>query len=69
VVGHVARIRTMRSVYNILFGKPEGNRPIVRRRRRWEDNIKMDIYEMVFGVWIGFIWLRARISSWILLSR
>jgi hypothetical protein len=33
----------MRNEYNILVGKPEGKRPLERRRRRWDYNIKMDI--------------------------
>jgi hypothetical protein len=41
--GHVARMGDGRSVYRVLVGKPEGNRPLGRRRRRWEDNIKMDL--------------------------
>jgi hypothetical protein len=42
-------------VYRVLVGKPEGKRPVVRHRRRWEDSIKMDIQEVGFGVmdWIG----------------
>jgi hypothetical protein len=39
---------------HILVGKPEGRRP----RRRWEDNIRMDLRELGLGLWIGFIWLR-----------
>jgi hypothetical protein len=39
----VALMREMRNVYNIFVGKPEGNRPLGRPRRRWEDNIRMDI--------------------------
>jgi hypothetical protein len=35
--------------YNILFGRPEGRRPLGRLRRVWEDNIKMDIREIGFG--------------------
>jgi hypothetical protein len=38
----------VRGAYNILVGKPEG-RPLGRPRRRWEDNIKMDLREIVFG--------------------
>jgi hypothetical protein len=34
-----------RGVYRVLVGKPEGERPLVRRRPRWEDNIKMDLRE------------------------
>jgi len=33
-------------VYRVLVGKPEGMRPLGRQRRRWEDNIKMDLQEM-----------------------
>jgi hypothetical protein len=35
----------MRNVYTILVGKPEGNRPFGRPRRRWEDNVTMDLTE------------------------
>jgi len=35
-----------RCVYRVLVGKPEGKRPFRRRRRRWEDNIKMDLQEV-----------------------
>jgi hypothetical protein len=48
-VGHVARMGEVRSSYNILVGRPEGRRPLGRPRRRWEDNIKMDLGEMGFG--------------------
>jgi hypothetical protein len=47
--GHVARIGEVRGAYNILVGRPEGRRPLGRPRRRWEDNIKMDLREIVFG--------------------
>jgi hypothetical protein len=42
-------------VYRLLVGKPEGKRPLGRRRRRWRDNIKMDLLEMGLSVvaWIG----------------
>jgi hypothetical protein len=39
----------VRSAYNILVGRPEGTRPLGRPRRRWEDNIKMDLREIDFG--------------------
>jgi hypothetical protein len=35
-----------KGVHRVLVGKPEGNRPLGRPRRRWEDNIKMDIQEV-----------------------
>jgi hypothetical protein len=42
---HVARMGEMRNGH-ILFGKPEGTRPLGRRMRRWEENIKMDLRKM-----------------------
>jgi hypothetical protein len=40
---HGARMGEVRGAYNILVGKPEGRRPLGRRRHRWEDNIKKDL--------------------------
>jgi hypothetical protein len=48
-VGHVARTGEERGAYRILVGRPEGRRPLGRPRRRWEDNIKMDLQEMGWG--------------------
>jgi hypothetical protein len=47
-----------RSVPRVLVGKPDGNRSMGRPRRRWEDNIKMDLQEVECGVWNGLSWLR-----------
>jgi hypothetical protein len=47
--GHVARMGEVRGAYNILVERPEGRRPLGRPRRRWEDNIKMDLREIGFG--------------------
>jgi len=44
--GHVARIGEGRGVHRVLVGKPEGKRQLGRPRRRWEDNIKMDLREV-----------------------
>ena len=44
--GHVARMVERRGVYRVLVGKPEGKTPLGRPRRRWEDNIKMDLKEV-----------------------
>jgi hypothetical protein len=44
--GHVARMWEGRGVYRILVGRPEGERPLGRPRRRWEDNIKTDLREL-----------------------
>jgi hypothetical protein len=38
-----------RGVYRVLVGKPEGKSPLVRPRRRWEDNVKMDLQEVGRG--------------------
>ena len=46
---HVARMGGSRGVYRVLVGKSEGKRPLGRPRRRWEDNIKMDLQEMECG--------------------
>jgi hypothetical protein len=56
--GHVARMGEVSNAYSILIGKPEGRRPLGRPRRRWKDNIQMDLREMGLGMWIGLIWLR-----------
>ena len=52
--GHVARMEVSRNAYRVLVGKPEGKRPLGRPRRRWEDNIKMDLREVGCdpGEWI-----------------
>jgi hypothetical protein len=41
--GHVARMGERRGVYRVLVGKTEGKRTLVRPKRRWEDNIEMNI--------------------------
>jgi hypothetical protein len=53
--GHVARMREERGVYRFLVGKPEGKRPLGRPRRRWEDNVRMDLQEVSCRCedWIG----------------
>jgi hypothetical protein len=53
--GHVARMRDKRNAYRLLVGKPEGRRPLGRPRRRWVDNITMDLGEVGSGDvnWIG----------------
>ena len=47
--GHVARMGEDRGVDRVLVGKPEGKRPLGRPRRRWEDNIQMDLLEVGGG--------------------
>jgi hypothetical protein len=56
--GHVARMGEKRNTYRILVRQPEGKRRLRRPRRRWVDNIRMDLGEVGWGDvdWIG--WLR-----------
>ena len=53
--GHVARMGEEKGVYRLLLGKPEGKKPMGRPRRRWVDNIRMDLQEVGCGYmdWIG----------------
>jgi hypothetical protein len=55
VGGTCSRMGEKRNAYRLLVGKPEGKRPLGRPRRRWVDNIKMDLIEMGWGCvdWIG----------------
>ena len=47
--GHVARMGEERGAYRVLMGKPDGKRPLGRPRRRWVDNIRMDLQEVRCG--------------------
>jgi hypothetical protein len=54
--GHVARMGEKRNAYRLLVGKPEGKRPLRRPRRRWVNNIKIDLLEREVGaVWTGLV--------------
>ena len=55
---HVARMGEDRVVYRVLVGKLEEKRPLGRPRRRWEDNIKVDLQEVGGGGGTGWSWLR-----------
>jgi hypothetical protein len=61
--GHVARTGEVRNACSILVGKPEGRRHLGRPRRRWEDNIKMDIREIGFGD-VDWIYLAQERDRW-----
>jgi hypothetical protein len=52
---HVARMGEGRGVYRVLVRRPEGKRHLGRPRRRWEDNIKLDLREIVID---GANWIR-----------
>jgi hypothetical protein len=54
VAGHVARLRERRGIYRVSMGKSEGKRPLGRTRRRWEENIKMDLHNVGCG---GVDWI------------
>jgi hypothetical protein len=62
--GHVAWLGDKRNVYRLLVGKPEGKGPLGRPRRRWIDNIKMNILDIGLSVvdWTGLAqdWYRWR---------
>jgi hypothetical protein len=53
--GHVAGMGVERKVYKVLVGKPEGKRPFGRPRRRWENEVRMDLREIGLG---GVDWIR-----------
>jgi hypothetical protein len=59
--GHVARMEEGRSAFRILTDTCIGKRSLGRPRRRWEDNIRMDIKEIVSIRGIGLIWFRIEI--------
>jgi len=61
-VGHVARMGEERRVCRVLLGKLEGKSPLGRPRRRWVDNIRMDLQEVGCGYmdWIGLVQDRDR---------
>jgi hypothetical protein len=52
--GYVARMAERRGAYRVLVGRLDGKRPLVRPRRRWENNIKMDLQEVEWG---GMDWI------------
>jgi hypothetical protein len=59
---HVARIGEKRNTYILLVEQAEGKRPLARPRRRWVDNIKMELGV----VWTVLMWLRIGSSVWLL---
>jgi hypothetical protein len=62
--GHVARVGEGRKLYRVLVGRPEGKRPLGRPRRRWDDGIRMDLREIVWGV-VGLIHLAKDRVQWL----
>jgi hypothetical protein len=61
--GYVARMGEDRGVHRVLVGKLEGKRPLGRPRRRWKDNIQVDLQEVGGFVGTGWSWLRIGTGS------
>jgi len=61
--GHVARMGEERGVYRFLLGKPEGRRPLGRSRRRWVDNIRMDLQVVGCG-YMDWIYMAQNRDRW-----
>jgi hypothetical protein len=56
--GHLARMGEDIGVHRVFVGKPEGKKSLGKPRRRWEDNIKIDLQEVGGVVGTGWSWLR-----------
>jgi len=61
--GHLALIRERRAADGVFVRKPEGQRSLERPRRRWEDNIKVDLHEVGWTAWTGLTWLKIGTGS------
>jgi hypothetical protein len=61
--GHVTRMGEKRNAHRLLVRKPEGKRPIGRKRRRWIDNIKMDFLGIGLDE-LDWIWLAQYRDNW-----
>jgi hypothetical protein len=59
--GHVACMGEMKNAYKILVGTSDGKRLLGRPRRRWQKSL--DLRDIGWGVWTGFIWLRIETSG------
>jgi hypothetical protein len=59
--GHVARMGEGRGAYRVLVGRPEGKRPLGRPRRRWENNIKLDLRDIGID---GANWIQLDRVQW-----
>jgi len=66
--GHVTRMGEKRGVYGVLVGKPEGKRPMGRPRRRWVDNIRVDLQEVGCGYVERGQWGDLGVDGWIILG-
>jgi hypothetical protein len=66
VCGDVARLGEDRKMNKILVGKPEGQRPLGKPRRKLDDGIRTSLRETGWGVWSRFSWLRIGTGGWLL---
>jgi hypothetical protein len=65
--GYVACMGEGRNVYRVMVGKLEGKKPLERPRNGWQDGIKMDLRDIVWGgVWCGFTCFRIGTVGWLL---
>ena len=55
-----------RDACRVVVGRAEGKRPLGRRRRRWENSVKMGVKELGFEDWTGLIWLMVGTSGGLL---
>jgi hypothetical protein len=69
LAGRVARMEEGRGVYSVLVERPEGKRPLGRPRRRWEDNIKMDLREIGIDGENWILLAQDRIQWWAFVSK
>ena len=63
------QIGESRGAYRVLVGKPEGMRPLERPRRRWKNNSKIDLREVGWWAWAGWILLRIGTGGGLLRTR
>jgi hypothetical protein len=53
--GHVACMGDKRGAYRVLVGRHQAKRPLGSHRRRWDNNVEMDLQEVGWGAWTGLI--------------
>jgi hypothetical protein len=54
---HIARVEEKRNALETLVGKPKAKIPLEKPRHSWEDNIKVNLGEIDWMIWTGFVWL------------
>ena len=64
LAGYIEGVEEKRGVYRVLVGKPEGKKPLGRPRRRWEENIKLELQEVGCGD-MGWVELAQNKDRWL----